>query len=261
MTSSHYIVMFLVAVLGITLIITIIKGIIRTLITVIAVCVAISVWLFMQSSSGASLIDCAIPSAPPWATEVAAYGSAALVLVVFYHAASWFSALFSLRKFSKGGIVTTMFMIPFMLWLSNMGISYYANISRVSYFHDLALAHQRGEAEPTLPFACELKDGLSSSPLTSWLSAFDPMDSPERTTLACLIAYGCTLTEQEFTNFYERFLADLGIPQPTRFLDMFGDQGFRTFVEEGRFVSILENERINTFVNYQNTAQKLPKLF
>ena len=261
MSDSEYIIIGLASLFIVMLVFTLFKGIIRMLIMVVAVCLAIGVWLFMQSNNGATLVACAFPSAPPWTTQVLAYGSALVILMVFYHAVSWFSALFSLREFSKGGVVTTLLMIPFMLWLGTLGISYYGNISRVSYYHDLALAHQRGEADPPMPVFCRLKDMVRRAPITQWLSSIDPMDSPARTNLACLIAYGCTLTEEEFTKFYNERLADKGIPQPTRFLEMFRDKGFRTFVEEGRFVSLLENERLNTFVNYQDTEEKLPNLF
>ena len=52
-------------------------------------------------------------------------------------------------------------------------------------------------------------------------------------------------------------LANRGIPQPTRLLDLFRDPGLRTMVKEGRFVSLLENERLNTVLRFRNTEEKM----
>lgn len=260
MTPSHYIAIGLASLLLIMLVFTLLKGIIRTLVMVVGICLAIGLWLFIQSN-GFALLAFVTSSPEPWMVQACAYGLALAVLVVFYHAVTWFSSLFSPRKFSKGGIVTTFLMLLLMLWLGAVGISYYANIALVSYYHDLALAHGRGEQDPPLPIFCRMKNTMSLSPLTQWLGRVDPMDSPARTRLACLVSYGCTLSEAEYTRFYNERLRHHGIPQPTRFLDLFGDTGLRTFVQEGHFVSLLENERLNTFLSFSDTEEKLMKMY
>ncbi|MBQ5665148.1 MAG: hypothetical protein IIV41_04680, partial [Akkermansia sp.] len=63
--------------------------------------------------------------------------------------------------------------------------------------------------------------------------------------------------EPTFTHFYNTQLANRGIPQPTRLLDLFRDPGLRTMVKEGRFVSLLENERLNTVLRFRNTEEKM----
>ena len=40
-------------------------------------------------------------------------------------------------------------------------------------------------------------------------------------------------------------------------LDLFRDAGLRTMVKEGRFVSLLENERLNTVLRFRNTEEKM----
>ena len=57
--------------------------------------------------------------------------------------------------------------------------------------------------------------------------------------------------------FYNTQLLNRGIPQPTRLLDLFRDPGLRTMVREGRFVSLLENERLNTVLRFRNTEEKM----
>lgn len=260
MSSSHYIAIALSSILLLFLIFTLLKGIIRTLVMVAGICLAIGLWLFIQSN-GFTLLSFVTSSPQPWMVQACAYGLALAVLMVFYHAVTWFSSLFSPRKFSKGGVLTTLLMLLLMLWLGAIGISYYANIARVSYYHDLALATQRAEAPPELPLFCRIKDTMSRSPLTQWLEHIDPMDSPSRTRLACLVAYGCSLSEEEYTRFFEERLRHCGIPQATRFLDLFGDPGLRTFVQEGHFVSLLENERLNTFLGFMDTEEKLPRFY
>lgn len=260
MTPSHYIAIGLASLLTVVLVFTLLKGIIRTLVMVVGICLAIGLWLFIQSN-GFALLAFVTSSPKPWMVQGCAYGLALAVLMVFYHAISWFSSLFSPRKFSKGGVVTTFLMLLLMLWLGAIGISYYANIALVSYYHDLALAHGRGEQDPPLPLFCRAKNTMSGSPLTRWLEHIDPMDSPARTRLACLVAYGCSLSETEYTRFYNERLRHHGIPQATRFLDLFGDRGLRAFVRDGHFVSLLENERLNTFLSFSDTEEKLMEIF
>ena len=98
---------------------------------------------------------------------------------------------------------------------------------------------------------------MRTSPVTGWLQALDPIDDPAQTNLACLVAFGCTLDEPTFTTYYNTQLAGRGIPQPTRLLDLFRDPGLRTMVKEGRFVSLLENERLNTVLRFRNTEEKM----
>jgi hypothetical protein len=102
-----------------------------------------------------------------------------------------------------------------------------------------------------------MSTALRKSKATGWIQSFDPIDDPAQTNLACLVAFGCTLDEPTFSTFYNTQLANRGIPQPTRLLDLFRDPGLRTMVKEGRFVSLLENERLNTVLRFRNTADTM----
>jgi hypothetical protein len=43
-------------------------------------------------------------------------------------------------------------------------------------------------------------------------------------------------------------------------LELFSDPGLRKLVEEERFVSLLENDRLNAFLQHKNTAEFLQSL-
>lgn len=254
MEISHTILAVVGATLGGILLFTILKGVVRMLLLAIAVVGAVGVWLLLQRN-GFTFLSFITPNPRPWMVQTAAWGGGAFVFLVFHHGMRWFSHLFSLKKAGAGSIITTILMSALMLWLITLGISYYGDIRRISYYHDLALAQQSGENQPEIPWICRVKDELRKSHYTAWLEKIDPMEDPAQTNLACLVAYGCALNETHYNIFYRQQLATRNIPQPTRFLDLFGDAGLRTLVAEKRYVTLLENERLKTFVQFRNTEE------
>ncbi len=251
----------MLAVLGVLLaailVFAIFKGAIRMIMLAVAMTTAIAVWLLIQRN-GFTFISFLTNSPQPWMVQVAAWGAALLVLVLFYHGMTWLSQLFSWKKgFTLAGVLTTVLMSALMLWLAALGVSYYGNVSRIGYYHDLACAHIKGEPQPDIPWGMSMKNTLRKAKSTAWLESIDPMENPAQANLACLVAYGCTLDEPAYRAFYEERLANRGIPQPTRFLDLFGDKGLRTLVAEGRFSTLLENERLTTFLQFSNTEEHI----
>lgn len=237
------------------------KGVIRMLLLAIAISSAIGVWIFIQSK-GFTFLAFLTASPQPWMVQTAAWGLALFTFAVFYHGMTWFSQLFSWKRggASVGGISTTILMSGLMLWVGAIGVSYYGDIARISYYQELAEAHMHGQPNPPMPWFTRAKHLMRRADATSWLEKIDPMEDPAQTNLACLVAYGCTLGEQEATRFYYERLANQGIPQPTRFLDLFRDKGLRTLVQEKRFVTLLENERLKTFLQFRDTGERLRSL-
>jgi len=233
---------------------SIFKGVIRMILLAIAIISAIIVWIFIQRS-GFTFLSFVTASPRPWMVQTAAWGLALFTFAIFFHGMTWFSQLFSWRRggASAGGILTTILMSLLMLWIATLGISYYGEIARISYYHDLAEAHQQGRPNPGMPWFTRTKNLLRRADTTGWLERIDPMEDPAQANLACLVAYGCTLQEDAYTAFYRERLAHRGIPQSGRFLDLFGDEGLRTLVREKRFVTLLENERLKTFLQFRNT--------
>ena len=238
-----------------------IKGLIKMLLLAIAVISAIGVWIFVQSK-GFTLLAFITSSPAPWMVQTLAWTLALLVLAIFFHGMSWFSQLFSFRSGKTGAcsIITTSLMCVLMMWVSTIAISYRGTISRVNYYHDLALAHQQGQPAPPMPMFTVAKNSIRSTDGLAWLESIDPLESPTQSNLACIVAYGCTLSEREYRKFYESRLKNSGIPHTGRFLELFADPGLRKLVAEERFVSLLENERLNTFLQYKNTADYLQSL-
>ncbi len=229
------------------------KGLIRMILLALAIISAIAVWIVIQRN-GFTFVSFLTNSPQPWMVQVAAWSCSLFIFMVFYHGMSWFSQLFSWRKgVSATSLITTVLMSGLMMWLATIGISYYGNVSRISYYHELALAHQQGNAAPSMPWFTRMKDTMRKANSTAWLEAIDPLEDPAQTNLACLVAYGCTLEETDYRNFYNQSLANRGIPQPTRFLDLFEDKGLRTLVQERRFSTLLENERLKTFLQFRDT--------
>lgn len=237
------------------------KGVLKMLMLALAVCAAVALWVFLQKN-GFTLLELVIPRPSPWMVQALAWGCSGFLLLVFFHGAMWFSQLFSFsRHVGAGGIVTTILMCILMLWLATIGISYYGDVCLVRYYHELAVAKAAGQAElPAKPWFTVATQALRSSTGTSWLQHIDPMENPAQRKLACLVAYGCTVDEASYTAFYKAQLEPLGIPQSTRLLELFGDKGLRTLVAEGRFVTLLENSRLTTFLQFKNTEDIILEL-
>lgn len=261
METSHIVLIALGIILAAIVLFSLFKGVIKMLLLAIAAISAIAVWIFIQRS-GFTLLSIFTNTPRPWMVQVCAWGAACFLFTVFFHGMSWFSQLFSWRKggAGAGSILTTVLMCVLMLWVAMVGISYYGDVSRISYYHDLAEASARGETLPNMPGFTKLKRALRQAPATAWLAMFDPMDDVAQTNLACLVAYGCTLNEEQMNEFYRTRLENCGVPHPSRFLDLFRDKGLRTLVEEKRFVTLLENEHLKTFLQRQNTADIVSKL-
>ena len=235
---------------------SLLKGVIRVILLSIAVIGGIVVWLFIQNK-GFTLLEQITDTPQPWMVQVTAWGLGLFTFAVFFHGMNWFSHLFSWRRggASPGGILTSILMCALMLWVGTVGISYYGNIARISYYCDLAQAHIKGEDTPSMPWFTRAKNTIRKAEATAWLASIDPLESAAQANLACLVAYGCSLSEEEFTRFYNERLAHCGIPHPGRFLELFRDKGLRTLVSECRYVTLLENERLNAFLQMGNTEE------
>ncbi len=261
MNDSHTMLTVLGVVVAAILFFILLKGVIRMILLALAVISAIAVWIVIQRN-GFTFVSFLTSSPQPWMVQVAAWGCALFTFAVFYHGMSWISQLFSWRKgVSATSLITTVLMSCLMMWLATIGVSYYGDISRISYYHELAQAHSKGAEAPAMPWFTRMKHTLRKAESTRWLEAIDPLEDPAQANLACLVAYGCTLDEAAYKNFYNSSLANRGIPQPTRFLDLFGDRGLRTLVAERRFSTLLENERLTTFLQFRDTEAHLLHIF
>lgn len=251
----------LAAVIIFVIIFSVIKGLLRMMLLTVAISCAVAVWMFVQSQ-GFTLLSCITSTPQPWMVQTLAWSASLFVLVLFFHGMSWFAMLLGLKKGKPGvcNILTTSLMSILMIWVFTIAISYYGTISRVCYYHELAEAHYHAAPTPDVPLFTRGKYVIRTAKAFSWLESIDPLESPAQSNLACLVAYGCSLQEAEYTQFYHRHLAKLGITHSTRFLELFADEGLRKLVAEGRFVSLLENDRLNAFLHFGNTASKLENI-
>lgn len=254
--QNHALLLVLGVILLGILFFVIFKGVIRMIVLATAVICSVAAWMFLQRN-GFTYLAFVTDTPQPWMVQVLAWGAAIFILLLFFHIISWFTQLFSWKKkLSAGGVLTTILMSFLMLWVGVMGLSYYGSIAKIRHYHELAEAQINGAVLPSLPWSTKACEALRQHPWTSWVSAIDLMENREQTNLACLVAFGCTLDEPTYTAFYNAQLAQRGIPQPTRFLQLFGDQGLRTLVKEGHFVTLLENEHLTTFLQFRETAVK-----
>ena len=254
--QNHALLLVLGVILLGILFFVIFKGVIRMIVLATAVICSVAAWMFLQRN-GFTYLAFVTDTPQPWMVQVLAWGTAIFILLLFFHIISWFTQLFSWKKkLSAGGVLTTILMSGLMLWVGVMGLSYYGSIAKIRHYHELAEAQINGAVLPTLPWSTQACEALRQHPWTSWVAAIDLMENREQTNLACLVAFGCTLDEPTYTAFYNAQLAQRGIPQPSRFLQLFGDQGLRTLVKEGRFVTLLENEHLTTFLQFRETASK-----
>ena len=257
MEPSHIILTVLGVIAAGIFIFALIKGVIKMILLAVAVSSAVAIWMFLQKN-GFTYVAFLTDSPEPWMVQALAWGAAIFIFLVFFHGMVWISQLFTFRKRPGiGSIITTVLMSLIMLWVSMMGICYYGNVCRIRYYHELAEAQMNRATIPSIPWFTRVTTALRNSKITGWVQSIDPIDDPAQTNLACLVAFGCTLDEPTFTNFYNTQLANRGIPQPTRLLDLFRDSGLRTMVKERRFVSLLENERLNAVLRYRDTAPKM----
>lgn len=231
------------------------KGVMRMLILALGIALAVASWIFFYKN-GLTFLSLVIPSPHAWMVHVLAWGVALFILAVTIHGMRWCSHVLTLhRNGGATGVLTTIFMCLLVLWLTTIGISYYGDVCRIAYYHDLAEAQMGRAEQPALPFFTRAKDAIRSSKLTSWLECIDPLENPAQTNLACLVAFGCTLDEPTCISFYQVQLANRGIPHPYRLLDLFRDPGLRTMVQEESYVSLLENERLTTFLQFKDSEE------
>ena len=262
METSHIILTVLGVIFAAIFIFALIKGVIRMILLALAISGAIAAWMFLQKN-GFTYVAFITDSPEPWMVQALAWSVSLFILLICFHGMVWISHLFSFKKkVGLGGILTTIFMSIIMLWVTMMGINYYGSVCRIRYYHELAEAQMQkmttpAAEMPTVPWFTRVSTALRNSQITGWMQSLDPIDDVAQTNLACLVAFGCTLDEPTFTNFYNTQLANRGIPQPSRLLDLFRDPGLRTMVKEGRFVSLLENERLNTVLRFRTTAEKM----
>lgn len=261
MESSSTVLIVLSIILAAIVLFSLLKGVIKMLLLAIAVISAIAVWIFLHRN-GFTFLSFVTNAPQPWMVQVFAWFGSLFIFTVFFHGMNWFSQLFSWRRggASAGGILTTALMCSLMLWVAMLGISYYGDVARISYYRDLARAQISGSEPPSIPWFTHIKKILRDAPATAWLQKIDPMDDIAQTNLACLVAYGCSLNEAQMNHFYKTHLEHCGVPHPSRFLDLFRDKGLRTLVDENRFVTLLENEHLKTFLQRQNTQDVLSKL-
>ncbi len=262
MDQTH-IILTILAILAVAIIIfALMKGIIKMVLLAVAVSSAVASWMFLQKN-GFTYVSFVTDSPQHWMVQALAWSVSIIILLIFFHGMVWISQLFSFKKkFGLGGVLTTVLMSLIMIWVTIMGICYYGNVCRIRYYHELATAQMQlikdpATRMPDTPWFTRMSTALRKSKATGWIQSIDPIDDPAQTNLACLVAFGCTLDEPTFTTFYNTQLANRGIPQPTRLLDLFRDPGLRTMVKEGRFVSLLENERLNTVLRFRNTADTM----
>lgn len=239
---------------------TMLKGVIKMALFGAAVLGGIFMWLLLERN-GFTYLAFLTDTPRPWMVEALAWTGGILVFAVFLHGFSWFSNVFSFgSRMGTGGakgILTTLLMVLILIWAGNMGISYMGDVGRVRYYHDLAERHLGKTAEtPSLPVLTRLKNVLATENSTSWLSVLNPMEDDALSYVACIVAYGCTLDEKRQEEYYARQVAPrLPISQPGRFLELFRDPGLRALVEQGKFVTLLESERLKTFLQYKDTER------
>ena len=256
METSYTVVIVLAVLLAAMVLFSLLKGVIKLLLLAVAARAAIAAWIFVQRN-GFTLIALIVGTAQPWMVQVCAWSVSILIFAIFFQGMNWFSQLFSWRRngASTGGILTTALMCSLMVWIAVVGIAYYGDVSRISYYSDVAKAQVSGGKAPGLPLFTRLKNALREAPATAWMVMIDPMEDAAQANLACIVAYGCTLPEAQAQEYYRSCLENSGVPHPSRFLDLFCDKGLRTLVEEKRFVTLLENEHLKTFLQRGNTQE------
>ena len=263
MENSTIVICIIAALIVLLLSFTLLKGVVRMLILAIAVIAAVATWMFMQRS-GFTLFSMVGISPPTWLIQILAILMALGVFIILFHGMRWFADLFSLRGKKKAGpiaIITMLFMTLLMLWVASLGLSYAGDIARIAHYHDRATAQMTGEPAPAEPLLFCIKKNMRQAPATAWLSSLDPMEDTALTNLACLIPFGCPLGEQEYTQFYDTALSRSGIPHAGRFKKLFADPGLRKLVEDKRFVTLLENEQLKSFLHLGNSEEVLYNSF
>lgn len=239
---------------------TLLKGVIKMFLFAAAVIGGVLTWLVLERN-GFSYLAFLTDSPQPWMVEAVAWTGGILVFAVFLHGFSWFCNVFSFgRKMGTGGakgILTTVLMVFVLIWVANMGIGYMGDVGSVRYYHQLAKKHiGLTNEEPSQPLFTRLSNILSQQQSTAWLSGINPMQDDTLSYLAGIVAYGCSLDEPHLKQYYEQQVAPrLAIPQPGRLLELFRDPSLRLLVEQGKYVTLLENERLKTFLQYKDTER------
>lgn len=261
--STQTLLLALGCIIGVFILFSILKGIIRLILFAIAITASIAVWIFVQKN-GFTLLAFITDSPSPTLVNIASLVCALTLFVAFYVAMNWLGQLITLkggRNVTIAGLITAVLTLVLMLWVATIGISYYGDIARINFYHELASAQMNGQETPSTPWSTTLKKYINESAVTSWLRVMDPLEDPAQANMACLVAYGCTMDEARYTAFYREYLHNSGIKHPSRFLTLFADEGLRTLVRERRFVSLMENEHLRSIIQDPENEKILRTIF
>lgn len=248
MTTNTWIIVIVLGLLAAGLLLAALKGVVRMLLLAASIIGAILTYYWLQKY-GFSYLSFVTASPTSWMVNALSIVGAVFVFAVFQHGLSWFSNIFSWGG-GKGiggikGMVTTMLMCLFIVWLAGIGVSYFGSLSEIRRYKEVA---GNMSARTDVSTVSRIKSYLDDSGVGGVLSLLDPMRDAERLKLAKIVAYMSSEENEIRLNMCQQQLSRF-VPEMYRIRKLASDQGIRSLIKKNDMGSLLGDPKLTKILS------------
>ena len=257
LSLSTWICLGVVAFLALLLIYAALKGIVKILLLAAAIIGGILTYFWLQKH-GFTYLSFFTASSDSWMVTTLSVVGALLVFGVFQQGLSWFSHIFSWGE--KGtklggakGIMTTLLMGLFILWLLAIGLEHFGALSDISRYkeitHDAQVRH-----DPS--WLSQAKYRLEKTALGAFLQKINPLYDAERFKLAKIIAYlGSEASSDKVTACLNVITPYLGDTHKLK--KIAEEKNIQAFLKQGDMNGLLNSPRLTKLLSEEKTRGSL----
>lgn len=244
-----WILVIVLALLAGALLMASLKGVVKLLLFAAAVIGSILTYYWVQKY-GFSCLSFVTDQPREWMVTTLAILGAVFVFAAFRHGLLWFSNMFSWEGRLPGlggkkGIVTTVFMCLFIVWLLMLGIFYFGSLSEIRRFHQIAVD---ASVRETMPVMAQGKYYVENSRVGALFHKLDPFNDAERLKLAKLVAYLASEEDEQKREDFLRYLSKF-VPSVNRLASLATDKGIRSAMQRNDMGALLNSTKLTRVIS------------
>lgn len=248
MSTNTWILIIVGALLAGGLVLAALKGILKMILLAASIIGAIVTYYWLQKY-GFSYLSFLTAEPESWMVNTLSIVGAVFVFAVFQHGLSWFSNIFSWGG-GKGiggmkGIVTTVLMCLFIVWLAGIGVSYFGSLSEIRRYKDIV---KDTSARTNVSPISQVKSYIESSGMGGILSVVDPMKDAERLKLAKIVAYMSSEENRIRLDICQKQLSQY-VPNMHRIRKLASDQGIQSLLKKNDMGSLLGDPKLTKLLS------------
>lgn len=248
MSTNTWILIIVGALLAGGLVLAALKGILKMILLAASIIGAIVTYYWLQKY-GFSYLSFLTAEPESWMVNTLSIVGAVFVFAVFQHGLSWFGNIFSWGG-GKGiggmkGIVTTVLMCLFIVWLTGIGVSYFGSLSEIRRYKDIVKdTSARTDVSPV----SQVKSYIESSGMGGILSVLDPMKDAERLKLAKIVAYMSSEENRIRLDLCQQQLSQY-VPNMHRIRKLASDQGIQSLMKKNDMGTLLGDPKLTKLLS------------